>query len=197
MKNIETSIAERKEEKQTYKRVFVEVGTHMGPVPYMGNRKFSDNELYIGIEKDEKRIGVAKKSATRKHKNDNVENLYFLQADANHLPLKNNVAEELFLGNVLGDPGISQEDKENFLEEAKRVVRKEGVIIIKETNTPLDRTILSKLIDRHGFSIVKEIKRESLDWGDAVDYYQRRLSIPVMDSIESYIVYFKKEKKEE
>lgn len=174
MEHPEASITEQAEKKeQIYKKVFVELGTHYIPLPMLGNKKFLEDELYIGIDIRGDLVKQAKQNTNLAHEGSDFENIQFLQADAKRLPLKNKAAEEILLGNVLGDPSISLTDKATFLEEAKRVITEEGVIVIKETNTPLERDILMKLLANHHLEMIKEVNEMSADWPDAIAPYEK------------------------
>lgn len=201
LEQTEKFAGEGKEEEKPLKRVFVEVGTHYLPIPFMGSKNFADDELYIGIEKSNKLVKEAKKNAERAYqrKKNNLENIHFLQADAERLPIKNEIAEEVFLGNVLGDPSISLISKEKFLEEAKRIVKKDGVIVVKETNTPLNHDVLMKLFIDHNLQIMKEVKKSSSEeWAGASDPYQKiYVNDLQISSRNSYIVYAKEKIKKE
>ena len=88
------------------------------------------------------------------HKKDNM---LFVHGDARKLPLKTESADEIFMGNVLGDPSISGSDKEAMLKEARRGIKSGGRLIIRETYTPLRLKNVEELCRKAGFMVEKVI----------------------------------------
>jgi len=170
------------------KRVFVEVGTNSLPVTYIGSREFAEDEVYVGIDKNLENVRRAKEITELER---TQQNFHFVQADAAQLPLKNESAGEVFLGNVLGDPSISPIAKERFLEEAKRVLQRAGALVVKETNTPADRSFVEGLLTRHGFAVERVIDKESGEWRQNVDPYQKAFYDSTLGAEDSYLMYAK------
>lgn len=152
------------------KKVFVEVGTHNLPVTWLGSKKFGKNETYIGIDASHDKIREAKEFTEQDRPQ---ENIYFLNADAEHLPLKNASADEVFFGNVFGDPSITDQEKDKFMQEAKRILDQGGRIVIKETNTPASRQYLKHLFEKHGLKVARILETESPQWAKTVKAYDR------------------------
>ena len=165
-------MAEKKEKKEASpRRVFVEVGTHQMPVPLLGSRKFEENDVYIGIDIKKHRVKEARRRVERLRPENRKAR--FISADAEHLPLKDSSVDELYFGNVLGVPSISEEDRIKFLDEAERVLRKEGRLIIKETNTPLAVDDLRELLEGRSLEQEKFLTPKDKDWNEEVELYHR------------------------
>ncbi|OHA04480.1 MAG: hypothetical protein A2934_00795 [Candidatus Sungbacteria bacterium RIFCSPLOWO2_01_FULL_47_10] len=101
--------SEAPETERTPKRVFIEIGTRDFPVSWAGDKKFGENDIYIGLD-----LGVSRPWEAR----DNTEsvdklqdNMHFLRADASRLPVGGETTDEIFFGNVFGDPSIPFEKK--------------------------------------------------------------------------------------
>ena len=152
-----------KVEKGPAAKTFVEIGLYQGAtIPYIGNGRFkkgkNDNNLYIGIDLRSDRVRDAKEDAESMrvdiHKKDNM---LFIHGDARKLPLKTESADEIFMGNVLGDLSISGSDKEAMLKEARRGIKSGGRLIIREIYTPLRLKSVEELCRKAGFMVEKVI----------------------------------------
>jgi len=159
-------------EKLKFKRIFIEVGTGIAPLPFIGERKFNSDEIYIGIDINKERIKDAKyASEILKEDKGHTANFYFINADAKRLPFKNNIANELYFGNVFGDPSISKEEKINFLKEAIRIMTSDAKLIIKENNTPANLEMLKNDLLANGFIVEKIITPKDKDWNKEMLLY--------------------------
>lgn len=151
--------------------VFVEVGTHQLPVTFIGNKRFDDeNDMYIGIDVEKSKVVEARQMHEFGSKEQRAT---FVQASAEQLPLKNESAEEMFFGNVFGDPSIYMAEKEKFLNEAERVLKQDGQLIIKETNTPLDIKKMRELLVGRPFREECVLTPEDKNWEEELQTYQR------------------------
>ncbi len=155
-----------------FKKIFIEIGTNILPITFVGGKRIKNSEIYIGLDKNLENIKQAKKISDsikdfKKHKG----KIFFINADATHLPFKENFADELYFGNVFGDPSISLSDKIKFIKEAIRVLKQGGIIIIKEDNTPIDMEILKKLLNSEGFDIKKIVKPTDANWHEELNLY--------------------------
>lgn len=148
-------------------RVFVEVGTNEIPVTAMGERKFGPEDTYIGIDltmaEDAKRTTEALSKQPS--------NYLFITAIGERLPLKEGVADELYFGNVFGDPSIPDGTKDKFLQEARRALKKDGLLIVKETNTPLDQEEMKSFLRKNMFEVEKIVTPRDADWAEATAPY--------------------------
>jgi len=160
-----------KEKELSAKRVFIEIGTGELPVTRIGNRKFNDEEMYIGIDLNPAAVQRARSHTQTQGVTPEAKNLYFLQANAEKLPVKDKSASEVFLGNVLGDPSILDAEKDKFIEETKRILKKDGVIIIKETNTPAPIEYLKNLINKHNLVEERWFGSELPGWRQNIELY--------------------------
>ena len=167
-------------------RVFVEVGTNELPITFIGKRQFeSENDMYIGI--DVKKSEVI--SARQMHEfGPKGQHAIFMQASAEQLPLKNESVGEIFFGNVFGDPSILIPEKGTFLSEAERVLKQDGQLVIKETNTPLNIKKLRELLAGRSFHEDRMLTPEDKSWKEEIQKYE---SI-AFGARDSYLMYLKK-----
>ena len=86
------------------RKVFIEIGTNSSPATFMGNKDFKEN-TYIGIDINYDN-SLRAKEATEITTEENDENLHFINADAEKLPIADSSVDELYFGNVFGDPSI-------------------------------------------------------------------------------------------
>ncbi len=136
------------------RRVFVEIGTRNLPTAFYGERKIGEDETYVGIDVEGESIASAKELAERHSQELGKGRHYFVQADAKEIPLADASADEVFIGNVFGDEmHISFEDRKKFLSEAGRILAKDGHLVIKETNTPLDYETMDQLLQETDFKV--------------------------------------------
>ncbi len=172
---------EKKEEPAT--KVFVEVGTNQLPVTFMAKREFKDNEMYVGIDTDAEMVRFAR-HATREG-----QNATFIEARGEQLPLKNESVDEIFFGNVFGAPRIPEHKKAKFLDEAERVLKTGGSLVIKETNTPPDFAKLMKLFAGRNLHEERKLTPKDKEWIEELHKYEN-LGLITDDS--SYLVFLKK-----
>src|SRR3989344_271858 len=170
------------------RRVFVEVGTNRNPVPSIGERKFGEEDIYIGFDLSEDEVRDAAYMAVmdgpeeeREHRK---KNLIFMSADAKTLPLREKSVDELYFGNFFGDPRIvpyysggptdkAKEIVERFLDEADRVLKDKGKIIIKENIAPANLRFLQGAFRRKGFIVKKFVRLEDKDWSKESTPYDK------------------------
>ena len=153
------------------KKVFIELGAGNIPVSWVGKREFKENEIYIGIDRASGDLEEARER-TREDREENT-NTHFVQADIRKLPVSDHAADEVFLGNVLGDPSIKDAEKDKFIEEAKRILKKGGKIIIEETYTPPNFKWIDDFIKRHGLFVEKGADSGNQKWKETVDPYNK------------------------
>lgn len=116
------------------KRVIVEIGAGIKPFPASGNRGLANNEHYVGVDfyhdpNDAER-------ADQKLKALQSGSYELTKPDGTHIPLKDHMADEVVLCNVLGDPRVER-TRLQLIKEAKRIMKKDtGVITIVENYTP-------------------------------------------------------------
>lgn len=177
-----------KENKETApKKVFIELGTHDYPVSWAGTKKFGENEIYVGVDIDAEALKEDKRRTMRDDEENG--NIHFIHANARNLPLADRIADEVFLGNVLGAPYVTDLNKDKFIEEAKRILKPGGRIIIKETNTPTDLRYLDTLIRRHELAVEKGATPKSPEWAELIEPYDKAETKSKWS--EPYIVFLK------
>ncbi len=189
MKNIEETGGYERE--TGFTRVFIEFGTGKLPVPFIGTREFRKDELYIGIERNAYDLQVAQENAEKEARERGIThiNRIFINADAERLPLKDGSAEEIFLGNLTGAYS-HHDEREKFIKEAQRIVKKDGLIIVKETFTPAPLAELRDSAARYGLVIEKVVAMDSPEWDEVHHRYawdERKWVSP-----SSYIVFMRK-----
>ena len=146
---------EQKEQEPKPMRVFIDIGSGQNPVAATGLRKFYEDEIYIGIDRNINEIKTGKIVFEKDwHLKDvrpdsDKARAYFIQADATCLPLKDASASEIIFGNVFSSNNIKQDIKYKLIEEAKRVLADDGTIIIEDTNTPeVSFDFISKILKK-------------------------------------------------
>ena len=81
--------------------------------------------------------------------------------------LPDEVADEVFLGNVFGDPRVksSPERTAALFREVLRIARPGGRIILRETVTPYRDELLGRLADQNGVRTEAKVTRQDVvDW---------------------------------
>ena len=186
---MENLAEQNKEQFPNLKKVFIELGSGDIPVSWIGKKKFRENKIYIGIDINPEDLNAARDMTAEKRKEN--KNVYFVRSDILELPVGNRSADEVFLGNVVGDPSIKNWEKDKFIEEAKRILKPGGRIIIKETNAPADLRYLDKLIKRHGLAVEKGATPKDPTWTKLIEPYSEIEAKSKWS--ESYIVFLKPE----
>lgn len=183
------------EKEKEPRRVFVEVGSGVAPVPSMGSKEFKGNDFYVGIDLDDEALRLGKGFA-ESVKRGSGENIIFMKADAGDLPFQYHSVDELYFSNVFGSPRIPDFDLAVFLQSARDVLKKEGKPIISETNTPLNFRELKQLLDLAGFSIEKTLKADGPEWPQETEAYSGRSVLTKLPTPGSYLVYAKPAERE-
>jgi ubiquinone/menaquinone biosynthesis C-methylase UbiE len=174
------------------RRVFIEIGAKRLPFPFWGKRKIGENEIYVDIDLDPQSVVSAKNLVEGYPKERGEGRHYFVRGDAKNIPLADASADEVFMGNILGEElHIGFEDKKKFISEAMRVLNKDGRLIIKETTTPLDYEKLQALLAGTGFSVEKVWDKSSRpeEFEAQRRLYEGEFDISASDS---YIIVLKK-----
>lgn len=200
---VEKIISSKSENEPKPRRVFVEIGTNRNPVPVIGEKKFEEGDVYIGVDVSEERVRDAKGMAilekSETGKEDRKKNLFFISADAKALPLQEKSVDELYFGNFFGDPAIvpdyfweptdkARKTVERFLDEASRVLGDKGKIIIKENNTPANLRFLQGILRSKGFAVKKFVKVEDKNWREEIAPYDKFSIMARNPHVDSYIL---------
>lgn len=150
-------------------RVFVEVGTNVLPVSFMGTKKFDAHEKYVGFDIRKGEIAGARQAHTVAHGGENAD---FIQGSGERLPMKDESADELLFGNVFGDPSLPA-SKARLLDEAERVLKIGGKLVIKETNTPFDLEHMRALLANRALHEERTLTMEDKEWAKELQAYER------------------------
>jgi len=177
------------------KKIFVEIGVGGSAIPALGGkRKFEGDEYYFGIDVREEDLKISKDLARDVYKLELGKNIHFLEADARNLPFEDKSVDEIFFGNIFGYRRIPLADKKKFLEEARRVLKDEnGILIVKETLTPIGFNDLENLLKEYHFQLQKKIGCRDKEWEEELEKYEAK-KFSLGGGITSYIAYFLKEK---
>lgn len=170
------------------KKIFLEIGSNVTSVPAQGERIFSQDELYIGIEPSPKVFEAKKFSEIVGGKKENIN---FIQAVGEHLPIKDNSVDELYVGNVFCDPDITCHPSW-LVPEFFRVLITNGKLIIVGTNTPseFDSKEVNELITENGFLIDKVIHPTDEAWEREIKQFDRFSTVKDHHQDKSaYIIY--------
>lgn len=154
--DVDSFLDDREQQSQ---RVVVEFGHRAEPILVRNPEFFTNRRMYVGIEANLRDpLGVVVqdiKNIKEKHKDSNAA---FLDHDTGAIPLREGeenstelegeyrvgtvlptgAADEVFIGNVFGDPHIAydREKTEALVAELGRLLLPEGLGVIRETTTP-------------------------------------------------------------
>ena len=155
----------RESESKNTRRVFIDLGSGLFTAAFSGNRALQDNDYYIGVDNNRKKIQAALTThdiAANKKNFDNIgKNVFFVQGNGGELPFADSSADEVFLGNVLGDRAIHSVDA--FLTEARRILKTDGKLVILETITPSaakerdNSNDITHFVENFGFKKIREV----------------------------------------
>ncbi|MBI2653075.1 methyltransferase domain-containing protein [Candidatus Woesearchaeota archaeon] len=176
------------------KNVFVEIGSGDGLTTVLGTKRFYDDDIYVGIEINERLVKGAQQLNRRKVADG--ENIYFVVGDVSNLQLPEGFAKEVYLGNLVGYGMTPRASIDKIIEEAKRIAGNDGLIVFRETNTPLNIDEFKKLLDAHGISIQEITYPHSPQWKEKIRPYDRlEADKPERVPVDSYLVFAKVKRK--
>lgn len=184
-------------ENKLAKKVIIELGPGMIPLPgsmhpdvvdyYCAQHKkehpiiLGQNEIYIGIEPScdaiqESKVSIDSVSEYIRGK------VQLIQGYGERLPIKSNSVERVFIRNLFTDPSFlyynraSVDNKRLYvkekiapiIKELKRVVKKDGIVIIAETYTAeiCEPEYIIEFFIENGFILSKHIKARQSDDND-------------------------------
>lgn len=79
-------------------------------------------------ERDRQRIGDLDGRFTGK--------IDYIKCDATHMPYEDETVDEIYMANVFSSPCFRTQNRAGILQEIKRVLRRDGILILVETYTP-------------------------------------------------------------
>lgn len=161
----------QKEGRPAPKRVFVEIGTKYSPATFLGRRKFGENDTYVGFDRDVLSLREGKNTTDNLVAERHGKNVFFVAGNGETMPLKEASADELYFGNVFGDPRTSEGSKAKLLAEAHRILRDSGTLIIQETYTPEVAGDMETLLRMHGFEVETTLKDTDETWESQMRKY--------------------------
>lgn len=152
----------------------VEFGHGSHPVAYRQPARFVGQRSYIGVEAwlgdPNHQAREALQELKTAHPGQNIR--YIERPYGPTTALQDGIADEVFLSNVFGDPHIALlgkfgERAQYLLHEISRLTAKTGVIVIRETITPIDawRVLSDEAIQNAGLqSAARHEQTESEVW---------------------------------
>src|SRR3990167_631471 len=122
------------------KKVFLEVGLSpnwkQGPLVFDEGSLATDHDMYVGLDYRAESVNEASSLAKEK----GTKNALFVQADAQNTPFDSETIDTIYFGNVFG--GVYDGDnapegtRDRFIQEARRILKPTGRVIIFENLTP-------------------------------------------------------------
>ena len=104
------------------------------------------------------------------------DNFYFVEADGRNLPIADGSVDEVYIGNLFGEPARNQNAKLEIFLELKMIISENGQVVVVETLTPkatpfsLDE--LPALLDQNGFEIVDLVTQDDEEkWKKEIAQY--------------------------
>jgi len=192
-------------ESQNPRRIFVDLGSGSYPAVFDGNRKLEEDDYYVGVEQKRTEIDRALSTDTAKN-SANLDklggNVFFLEHNMNlsKLPFADSSVNEVVMGNILGNDNIILHTFKIFLNEANRILKEDGVLVVFDTVTPGQARYLSnpygsdnamlELLEKSGFEVVKEVKYGDSDFETELSKYKQ--SHVRLKKGNEFIMYFRK-----
>lgn len=184
MERIKEQVMEKED-----KKVIVEIGCGLTPFPLSGKRKLKGNETYIGIEPNEKSAQNAKSALNDFKEITGAEKFEIFERLGEKTGLPENYADEIIIINVVGY-------RETILKfdatakEAKRVLKKEGLVYIVETNTPYGNPLeIINIFQNNDFKLIDYIRLKD---GEAAKKELIKYMLEKMLDVDSYMLLFQK-----
>lgn len=141
------------------RRIIVEFGPAGNPVTISGQKFFHPDDIngqYLRSGKDStEALSEVSKSL-------------FVQADASEAPLRSQVADEVIIGDVITSNEIGGAFPE-MVEEAYRVLKPGGKLVIKELLWPVSIGQMQALLKQVGFSDIKAVTPEMSEWSQVLE----------------------------
>ena len=125
------------------KEIFLEIGGGLDSAAINGNRSFEGNKIYIGVDaargnyhtQDRQDYGEAVRAETAdmhqqiQHEKPD-ENIHFIFAEGEHLPLPNDSVQEVYMANVVTAP-LTHNARTDLLLDVNRVLLPDGKLVLK------------------------------------------------------------------
>lgn len=155
------------------KKVFLEVGLSQkwkqDPLIFKEGPMVSKHDMYIGLDYRHGFVQLAKSDARQRQRPG-----LFVQADAQATPFPNESIDTVYFGNVFGSPA---EGREQILQEARRVLKPDGTLVIFENITPevADdwaapkspvKVMLKDKLGENNFEIIERIQAGDPRWDE-------------------------------
>jgi SAM-dependent methyltransferase len=146
---------------ETATTIYLEIGC--GFRPHIASREYVNGAAYLGIDggsHDNQDSGLwimteamaARAILRNRHlKTRPPESIHYLLADGRALPLPDASVGEVYMANVVGN-GMSYADVEAICRESYRVLASAGHLVVRESITPLDPSVLLEISRRAGLT---------------------------------------------
>ncbi len=158
-------VSEREKRGLKPRKIYLDLGNFVFPFPETGLKEIPADEMYVGVD-------------INQHLN-NVQypnNFHFVEADGRSLPIADGSIDEVYVGNLFGEPSRNQSLKLELFPELKRILSDNGQIVVAETLTPKAATFnldeLPGILDKQGFEIVDLVTQDDEEkWKKEIAQY--------------------------
>ncbi|MHB8871377.1 MAG: class I SAM-dependent methyltransferase [Candidatus Doudnabacteria bacterium] len=158
-------VSQREKRDLKPRKIYLDLGHFVFPFPETGLKEIPADEMYVGVD-------------IRQHLNNSryPDNFHFVEADGKDLPIADGSIDEVYVGNLFGEPSQGQKSKLEILPELKRILSDNGEVVLAETLTPkatpfsLDE--LPSILDKYGFEVVDLVTQDDEEkWKREISQY--------------------------
>ncbi len=147
------------------RKIYLDLGNFVFPFPETGLKEILADEMYVGVD--------IKQHLDNSHY---PNNFHFVEADGRDLPIADGSIDEVYVGNLFGEPSRDQSLKLELLPELKRILSENGQVVVAETLTPKAATFsldeLPALLDKQGFEIIDLVTQDDEEkWKKEIAQY--------------------------
>ncbi len=158
-------VSEREKRGLKPRKIYLDLGNFVFPFPETGLKEIPADEMYVGVDL---------KQALPNSMYPN--NFHFVEADGRNLPLADGSIDEVYVGNLFGEPSRGQKSKLEILPELNRILSENGQVVVAETltpkATPFSLEELPGILDKEGFEIVDLVTQDDEEkWKKEISQY--------------------------